>query len=94
MREISDLIENICTDCGEVWFTRSQARTTRCPECRRKRINETNRQFMQKKRNPIRKADQRDMMQVLKKLGEYNAKHNTHLSYGKYIALISNQKEW
>lgn len=65
-----------CAECHKV-FRNPDENERLCPEC--KKINE------KKKRKS--KAD-KNLYQIMKDLAEYNKKHGTMLSYGKYVALV------
>ena len=65
-----------CVGCHKV-FRNPDENERFCPEC--KKIKE------KKKRKS--KAD-KNLYQIMKDLAEYNKKHGTMLSYGKYVALV------
>ena len=66
-----------CAECYKV-FRNPNENERLCPEC--KKIKKS-----KKKRKS--KAD-KNLYQIMKDLAEYNKKHGTMLSYGKYIALV------
>ena len=66
-----------CAECHKV-FRNPDENERLCPEC--KKIKKS-----KKKRNS--KAD-KNLYQIMKDLADYNKKHGTMLSYGKYVALV------
>ena len=66
-----------CAECHKV-FRNPDENERFCPEC--KKIKKS-----KKKRKS--KAD-KNLYQIMKDLEEYNKKHGTMLSYGKYVALV------
>ena len=66
-----------CAECHKV-FRNPNENERFCPEC--KKIKES-----KKKRKS--KSD-KNLYQIMKDLAEYNKKHGTMLSYGKYVALV------
>ena len=67
----------MCAECHKV-FRNPNENERFCPDC--KKIKES-----KKKRKS--KAD-KNLYQIMKDLAEYNKKHGTMLSYGKYVALV------
>jgi predicted RNA-binding Zn-ribbon protein involved in translation (DUF1610 family) len=74
-----------CLNCDNKFYHTSDAKKY-CPECDKEIKRERNRNFMRKKRRPS--AEIKPLPEIMQELKEYNEKHGTCLSYGKYVAMI------
>lgn len=74
-----------CLNCNRTFYHTNVGKKY-CPECELEIKRERNRNFMRKKRRAS--VEIKALPEVMQELKEYNEKHNTCLSYGRYVAMV------
>lgn len=74
-----------CFNCNREFTYTSDAKKY-CPECDKQIKRERNRNFMRKKRRAS--IEIKTLPEIMQDLKEYNEKHGTYLSYGRYVAMV------
>ena len=92
-------IQKTCIDCNEIFIAYGH-KAMRCPECRKIKQRQQSKKSMEylrqykkpqgKKKKIIKPA--MTMRETIAAMERYNKEHNTHLTYGKFIALMEGGK--
>lgn len=85
-------IEYICSECGGAFVSFKKKNTLKCEKCLKKaRDYKKN----EETKSPYRKPNHgnREIYHDMRRLREYNAEHNTNLSYGQFKLMKSFEKE-
>lgn len=74
-----------CFNCNREFTYTSDAKKY-CPECDKEIRRERARKCMARKRRPS--VEIKTLSEIMQELKEYNEKHKTCLSYGRYVAMV------
>lgn len=84
----------VCERCGATFYSYS-AKARWCEPCRVIVRNERNKQWRRSAKNrqaEIRLPLKKTINDILRDLRKYNEEHNTHLTYGQYVAMIEKRE--
>lgn len=86
------LYKYICENCGSPIYSVGKRKKWVCEDCQKIKKRESNRKYNKKIKTP-KKIKAKTLSQCLQELAEYNEKHGTFLSYGKFMLLTKEHKE-
>ncbi len=93
MLRAKDLFEKTCKHCGLIFET-DKARAYVCPTCQKKTKAKNQVSFKKEVESKTKKKESPavTILEMAKKIENYNREHKTNYSYGQYMELVNSGK--